>query len=227
IEDLDVNNLERVGNDTRQIATLEDILLVLKAEFEALREMTKTTIEETRALQPQIEQGQFVATVLDMSTPFNQAKISLGFGRGITETFMSTACHATIVAVEATWPLGFEFLREAKTDSLAPNGDDPAYDAAADADASDSGAEYTIGLHDIYYTPLELSIPANEAVTITLQNFGEAQHNLTIAALGISVDVAPGEIGSTTVNAPPGEYDYFCSSPGHRAGGMVGMLLVE
>lgn len=224
---LQVNDLERVGKDTRRISTLEDILLVLKAEFEALREMTETTIEETRALQPQIEQGQFVATVLEMSTPFNQAKISLGFGRGITETFMSTACHATIVAVEETWPLGFEFLREAKADSLATSPESSsAATSSADVDASDGAVQYTIGLHDIYYSPLELSIPANEDVTIALPNFGEAPHNLTVDALDISVGVAPGEIGEVTVNAPPGEYEYFCNSPGHRAGGMVGLLVV-
>lgn len=225
LEKLRVNDLERVGADTRKIATLEDILLVLKAEFEALREMTKRTIEETRALQPQIEQGQFVATVLARSTPFNQAKITLGFGRGITETFMSTACHATIVAVEETWPLGFEFLREEKTDSLAPAAEASAPDSEAKESAST--AEYTIGLLDIYYAPVELSIPANEDVTIALPNYGEATHNLTIEALDVSVDVSPGEIGEVTVNASAGDYAYFCAVPGHRSGGMVGLLVVQ
>jgi len=110
LQELEVNSLARVGNERRQIATLEDILLVLQSEFEVLKEMTEGTIAATKDLQPQIDDGRFVATVLEARTPFNQQKISLGFGRGIVETFMSTACHATILAAEDNFPLGFEFL---------------------------------------------------------------------------------------------------------------------
>lgn len=110
LPELEVNNLARVGSDRRRISTLEDILLVLQSEFTVLKEMTEGTIVATKDLQPQIDDGLFVATVLEAKTPFNQQKISLGFGRGIVETFMSTACHATILAVEDIFPLGFEFL---------------------------------------------------------------------------------------------------------------------
>lgn len=110
LPELEVNNLARVGSDRRRISTLEDILLVLQSEFTVLKEMTEGTIVATKDLQPQIDDGLFVATVLEAKTPFNQQKISLGFGRGIVETFMSTACHATILAAEDIFPLGFEFL---------------------------------------------------------------------------------------------------------------------
>lgn len=114
--ELEVNALSRVGKDDRTITTLEDILVVFSSEFEALREMTEATSSATRGLEPQIADGLFVATVLEGKTPFNQAKVSLGFGRGLVETLMSTACHATILAVEDVWPLGFDFLLEPKTE---------------------------------------------------------------------------------------------------------------
>lgn len=119
IVELNVNELPRVGRDSRKVETLRDILLVLQSEFIALREMTQKTTAATRALQPQIDQGLFVVTVLEGNTPFNQAKVSLGFGRGDVEAFMSYACHATILAVQDSWPLGFQFLLDPKKEPAA------------------------------------------------------------------------------------------------------------
>jgi hypothetical protein len=115
LKELDVNSLPRVGNDGRQIFTLEDILLVLQSEFSTLREKTQKTVASTQELKPQIGKGLFVATVLEGLTPFNEDKISLGFGRNMVETFMSRACHATILASEENFPLGYEFLLEVAT----------------------------------------------------------------------------------------------------------------
>ena len=117
--ELNVNELPRVGRDSRKVETLRDILLVLQSEFAALREMTQKTTAATRALQPQMDQGRFVATVLEGNTPFNQAKVSLGFGRDDVEAFMSNACHATILAVQDSWPLGFQFLLDPKKEPVA------------------------------------------------------------------------------------------------------------
>ena len=117
--ELNVNELPRVGRDSRKVETLRDILLVLQGEFAALREMTQKTTAATGALQPQMDQGLFVATVLEGNTPFNQATVSLGFGRGDVEAFMSNACHATILAVQDSWPLGFQFLLDPKKEPMA------------------------------------------------------------------------------------------------------------
>ena len=117
--ELNVNELPRIGRDSRKVETLRDILLVLQSEFAALREMTQKTTAATRALQPQMDQGLFVATVLEGNTPFNQAKVSLGFGRDDVEAFMSNACHATILAVQDSWPLGFQFLLDPKKEPVA------------------------------------------------------------------------------------------------------------
>ena len=117
--ELNVNELPRVGRDSRKVETLRNILLVLQSEFAALREMTQKTTAATRALQPQMDQGLFVATVLEGNTPFNQAKVSLGFGRDDVEAFMSNACHATILAVQDSRPLGFQFLLDPKKEPVA------------------------------------------------------------------------------------------------------------
>ena len=117
--ELNVNELPRVGRDSRKVETLRDVLLVLQSESAALREMTQKTTAATRALQPQMDQGLFVATVLEGNTPFNQAKVSLGFGRGDVEAFMSNACHATILAVQDSWPLGLQFLLDHKKEPVA------------------------------------------------------------------------------------------------------------
>jgi uncharacterized cupredoxin-like copper-binding protein len=80
---------------------------------------------------------------------------------------------------------------------------------------------------DIAFDPKELTIPANTPVDISLPNSGAAQHNFSIDALHISVDVQPGQTGTATINAPPGTYDFYCNVPGHKQAGMVGKLTVQ
>ncbi|MCC6674907.1 MAG: cupredoxin domain-containing protein [Thermomicrobiales bacterium] len=96
--------------------------------------------------------------------------------------------------------------------------------AGGDAQAAQ---DVTITMHDIYFDPAEVTIPANTPVTVKLPNQGAALHDFTIDALGINVQVNPGDTGEVTINAPAGEYEYYCSIPGHKAAGMVGKLIVE
>jgi plastocyanin/mono/diheme cytochrome c family protein len=103
--------------------------------------------------------------------------------------------------------------------------DAPAEDAAA---ASAAGQEITVASHDIYFDPKEVAIPADTDVTFLLPNQGAAPHNFAIDALGISVDQAPGVLDyQTVINAPAGEYEYYCNVPGHKEAGMVGTLVAE
>jgi uncharacterized cupredoxin-like copper-binding protein len=52
-------------------------------------------------------------------------------------------------------------------------------------------------------------------------------HNFSIDELGISVDIAPGATEETVINAPAGEYEFYCNVPGHKEAGMEGTLTVE
>jgi plastocyanin len=69
-------------------------------------------------------------------------------------------------------------------------------------------------------------------VTITMTNMSPVGHNITIqqgtsgSVLG-STPTFTGGSKSVTVNLKAGTYTFFCSVPGHRAGGMVGTLTVS
>ena len=64
-------------------------------------------------------------------------------------------------------------------------------------------------------------------MTVTLPNEGVTLHNFSLDALGISVDIAPGETKTVTINAPAGTYEYYCNVPGHKEAGMTGTLIVQ
>jgi uncharacterized cupredoxin-like copper-binding protein len=80
---------------------------------------------------------------------------------------------------------------------------------------------------DIFFEPKQLSIPASTDVTVSLPNKGVTAHNFSIDELGISVDIAPGATEQTVINAPAGEYEYYCDVPGHKEAGMIGTLTVK
>ena len=90
----------------------------------------------------------------------------------------------------------------------------------------------SVTLNDIFFEPTRLEIPSDTDVTITLINAGAGQHTFSINSLG------PGRIGvgpillaeqtqELTLNAAPGEYEFYCQIPGHKDAGMVGTLVVR
>lgn len=108
----------------------------------------------------------------------------------------------------------------------AAAGGSPVAEAPAGGDTA-AAQEVTITMHDIYFDPAEMTIPANTPVKVLIPNEGAAVHDFSIDALGISVTVNPGETGEVVINAPAGEYEYYCNIPGHKDAGMVGKLIVE
>jgi uncharacterized cupredoxin-like copper-binding protein len=123
----------------------------------------------------------------------------------------------------------------AATADEAAAGATPTQDAAAPAEATpeeaaaDQGAAaeaVEVVSFDIYFEPAEFSIPADTDVTVSLPNDGVTLHNFSIDELGISVDIDPGATQETVINAPAGEYEYYCNVPGHKQAGMVGTLTV-
>ena len=103
--------------------------------------------------------------------------------------------------------------------------------------ASGAAAEaaVTIDAEDIYFTPNLITLPADTPVTVTFTNKGEAVHNFSVTDhnnaglenLNIDVTLNPGETTTFTVNAPAGDYYFFCDQPGHEQVGMRGYLNVE
>ena len=87
--------------------------------------------------------------------------------------------------------------------------------------------EIDLSLVDTFFEPEELTIPADTDVTVHLSNDGASTHSFTVDNLGIHEEVAPGETTDVVINAPPGEYEFYCDIPGHAAAGMVGTLIVQ
>jgi plastocyanin len=81
------------------------------------------------------------------------------------------------------------------------------------------------------YDKKTLSAKAGK-VTITMTNQSPLGHNIMIqqgtngAVLG-GTPTFQGGTKSVTLNLKPGKYTFYCSVPGHRAGGMVGTLTVS
>jgi plastocyanin len=67
-------------------------------------------------------------------------------------------------------------------------------------------------------------------VTIEMANPSSVRHNVSIEGGGVDREgETVGEGGRSTVSVKlrPGQYDFYCSVPGHRQGGMEGTLTVR
>jgi uncharacterized cupredoxin-like copper-binding protein/mono/diheme cytochrome c family protein len=86
----------------------------------------------------------------------------------------------------------------------------------------------TITMHDNYFEPSSLTIPANQATTIHVVNAGGLLHNFSVPDLNISVDVDAGASADIEIPASAvGDYEFYCDVPGHKESGMVGTLTVS
>ena len=107
--------------------------------------------------------------------------------------------------------------------------------AATQPSGGGAAAQAQLGMQDIAFDKTEFTIPADTDVTLTLTNAGAIMHNFSVddhnnpnvKNLGISVDVNPGETKTVTINAPAGDYYYYCNVPGHEAAGMFGTMHVK
>ena len=88
-----------------------------------------------------------------------------------------------------------------------------------------------------------LTIPANEQgrtlfastmatasageVSLVMPNRSPLQHNIAIKGAGAGPIVGTGGTSRVTANLKPGKYEYYCTVPGHEAGGMKGTLTVK
>ena len=96
------------------------------------------------------------------------------------------------------------------------------------APAGGQAGPVDVSLEDIKFNPTEITIPANTDVTINLVNKGVTAHSFDIDNLNVhSGEVQAGATATVTINAPPGEYEYYCAVPGHKEAGMIGKLIVQ
>jgi plastocyanin len=97
---------------------------------------------------------------------------------------------------------------------------------ASEKPASSSSGGTTIEAQDFKFVPNTLTATAGQAVTVTIKNTGQAEHNFSIESLKVNKDIEKGE--SATVTFTPtasGSIEFFCEY--HKASkGMTGTLTV-
>ncbi len=106
--------------------------------------------------------------------------------------------------------------------------------ATTEATTAAGEAAVTIDAEDIYFRPNVITLPADTPVTVTFTNQGQIVHNFSVTDhnnpglenLNIVVTLNPGETRTFTINAPAGDYYFFCDQPGHEAAGMRGYLQI-
>ena len=140
--------------------------------------------------------------------------------------------HEDVTRVPIMSDAAAQATRDAASAPATPEGEGEApttADAPAAAEGEAPAAAMTVEVvsYDIYFEPAELTIPANTDVTVVLPNNGAAPHNFSVDEFGIDVDIAPGATEETVINAPAGEYEFYCAVPGHKEAGMVGTLIVS
>jgi plastocyanin len=113
------------------------------------------------------------------------------------------------------------------------DGDDTAGTTAAETTAG--GAATTVGMTEFEFDPNDLTVSQGD--TITAQNDGNVEHNLTIregpdpeqetAELAATPDVQSADSAELTVDVDPGKHSMVCTLPGHAEQGMIGTITVE
>jgi plastocyanin len=122
---------------------------------------------------------------------------------------------------------------------------------AAAKPGKDSGTLATAGQPKTSSKPAvekngQLNIPANPTgalafdfnkatatagqVTLVMPNQAPITHDISVKGNGINQQgprVGTGGTSKVTVNLKPGTYEFYCSVPGHEAGGMKGTLTVK
>jgi len=94
------------------------------------------------------------------------------------------------------------------------------------ASAGESSGTVLEALDPYDWSETELALAPGD--TIEAVNAGSLPHNFTVDQLGIAQDLTKDPVTITIPqDAAPGEYEFYCSVPGHKEGGMVGTLTIE
>ena len=133
---------------------------------------------------------------------------------------LSVAALATTLAACATVPEGA--VEDAALE--CPSGSE-CYDVPR---AIGEGGQMVVEATEFDFPDIDGTYWAGD-IEVTLENIGDAEHNIVFegANQGSRVpQVPPGETDTAVVNLFEGEYVYYCSVPGHRAQGMEGTLSI-
>ena len=80
---------------------------------------------------------------------------------------------------------------------------------------------------EMRFDPSRIAVAAGD-VAVVLRNVGQVIHDLRIEDKPtFLLEAGPGKTATATWSLPKGRYQIYCSLPGHRAGGMEGVLEVR
>ncbi|TVR70445.1 MAG: hypothetical protein EA415_12935 [Sphaerobacteraceae bacterium] len=102
-----------------------------------------------------------------------------------------------------------------------------------DGNGNDNGgSSVDMEMGEMYFDPDEVSADAGSDLTINFDNAGNQLHDFTIDDFDgerVHVEVVSGDQESVTLTMPDeaGEFEFYCTIPGHRDAGMHGILTVN
>jgi plastocyanin len=106
--------------------------------------------------------------------------------------------------------------------------------AAGPADTKSGGGTQPVEVKAtdaLRFEPATITVKRGTPVQLTLVNSGALEHNWVVDSLGgkrVELDAQPKTSASVEfTTAGPGSYEFYCSIPGHREGGMKGSLVVH
>ncbi len=112
----------------------------------------------------------------------------------------------------------------------APAGAPPAEQAAAAPAGPINLIGYDIGwkYEGVDSAAADITLTVAPGAVVTLPNEGASPHNFAVDALKVDVDMPVGQTVEATIpaDAAPGEYEFYCNVPGHKAL-MKGTLIVQ
>jgi mono/diheme cytochrome c family protein/plastocyanin len=109
----------------------------------------------------------------------------------------------------------------------APPQETPEEEQQAQA-PTDAQAAATLDAQDPFaWSTNELTLRPGDTIQVT--NVGMAQHDFSVDEFGLNENLPPGEPVMITIpaDAQPGQYEFYCSVPGHAESGMVGTLTIQ
>jgi plastocyanin len=121
---------------------------------------------------------------------------------------------------------------EAAAETGEPAATAPTTTGAVTTGGGGGGGETTLenpaDPRELRFSKSTLEAPAG-TVTLVMENPSALEHNIAVRGEGVDEQgevVGQGDESTVTVELEPGEYEFYCSVPGHEAGGMKGTLTV-
>lgn len=91
-----------------------------------------------------------------------------------------------------------------------------------------SSNSVTVAMKDMRFRQAEVQVKAGQPVTLRVVNQDGYAHAFDIDEFDLHRPLAANEtVELTFTPQQAGRYRFYCSSPGHEAAGMVGVIIVE